>query len=203
MPRIIKPAKGTFSTADITVDSSGRIVAASDGSAGGLGAVITQLDLTGPASGTYTAQPGTSSAFALMGSGGGGGGEAMPANVGGNAGDGAFGLYKITITQPYSQPYSVGAAGQGGDYDGVPKNAGGDTTIANVGTVTGGGSGGGAGPQNPGNDGNPGSAPGTTNTVTLSTYQGKTLPTGGNRGNTPRGGGNDGGAGFLMVFEDS
>ena len=35
MPRIIKPAVGTFTTADITVDSSGRIIAASTGSAGG------------------------------------------------------------------------------------------------------------------------------------------------------------------------
>ena len=35
MPKIIKPAKGTFTTADITVDSSGRIIAASTGSAGG------------------------------------------------------------------------------------------------------------------------------------------------------------------------
>ena len=35
MPRIIKSAKGTFSTADITIDSSGRVVTAATGSAGG------------------------------------------------------------------------------------------------------------------------------------------------------------------------
>ena len=49
MPKIIKPAKGTFTTADITVDSSGRIIAASTGSAGGAGAVIPQFDTTAPA----------------------------------------------------------------------------------------------------------------------------------------------------------
>ena len=31
MPKIIKPAKGTFTTADITVDGTGRVVAASSG----------------------------------------------------------------------------------------------------------------------------------------------------------------------------
>ena len=28
MPKIIKPAKGTFTTADITIDGSGRVIAA-------------------------------------------------------------------------------------------------------------------------------------------------------------------------------
>ena len=33
MPRIIKPAKGTFTAANITVDSSGRVVTAASGAA--------------------------------------------------------------------------------------------------------------------------------------------------------------------------
>ena len=35
MPKIIKPAKGTFTTADITIDGSGRVISAASGSAGG------------------------------------------------------------------------------------------------------------------------------------------------------------------------
>ena len=34
MPRIIKPVKGSFTTADVTIDSSGRVIAATSGSAG-------------------------------------------------------------------------------------------------------------------------------------------------------------------------
>jgi len=34
MPKIIKPAKGSFTTADITIDSSGRVIAASSGAGG-------------------------------------------------------------------------------------------------------------------------------------------------------------------------
>lgn len=34
MPRIIKPVPGSFTAADITVDSSGRVIAATSGSSG-------------------------------------------------------------------------------------------------------------------------------------------------------------------------
>ena len=37
MPKIIKSAKGSFTTADITIDGSGRVVTASSGQAGGGG----------------------------------------------------------------------------------------------------------------------------------------------------------------------
>jgi hypothetical protein len=204
MPRIIKPAKGTFTTADITVDSSGRIITASSGSAGGSGAVIPQFDETGPASGTYTAQPGTGSAMALLAAGGGGGGEAMPANVGGVGGKGGFGLYEFSVSQPYSQPYSIGGGGSGGDYDGgPPKTAGGSTNLTNVGTVNGGAAGGGAGPANPGNTGTAGTAPGKSNQISITTFQGKNEPSGGNGGSTPRNGGGTGSNGFIVVYEDS
>ena len=54
MPRIIKSAKGTFTTADITVDSSGRVVTAATGSAGG-GVDVVRATTTAGGSGTYTA----------------------------------------------------------------------------------------------------------------------------------------------------
>ena len=31
MPRIIKPAKGTFTSSTVTIDSSGRVIAAASG----------------------------------------------------------------------------------------------------------------------------------------------------------------------------
>ena len=72
MPKIIKPAKGTFTTADITVDSSGRIVAAATGSAGGGVNVAKNFFDTG--SGTWTANANATSASAFIKGGGGGGG---------------------------------------------------------------------------------------------------------------------------------
>ena len=85
----------TYTAANITVDADGRITAASSGSAGA-GMEIPTLYAVGPTSGTFTAQPSTNSLIAYSYGGG-------PA--------GGFGAYKITTTQPYSQPYSVGGSG--------------------------------------------------------------------------------------------
>ena len=53
MPKIIKSAKGEFTTANITVDSSGRVVTASSGSGGGDGGyVYTEGNMSDSASGT-------------------------------------------------------------------------------------------------------------------------------------------------------
>jgi hypothetical protein len=85
----------SYTAASITVDAQGRITAASSGAAGaGMG--IPVLYSVGPTSGTYTANP-NASAFVAYAYGGG------PA--------GGFGAWKVSINQPYSQPYSVGGSG--------------------------------------------------------------------------------------------
>lgn len=84
----------TYTAATVTVDADGRITSASSGSAGaGMG--IPTLFQVGPASGTYTAGPTANRILAYSYGGG-------PA--------GGFGAYNVPIVQPYSQPYSVGAA---------------------------------------------------------------------------------------------
>ena len=56
--------------------------------------------------------------------------NAQPAAGSGAPGGGGF--YNFPVTQPFSQPYSVGAGGN------APGGTGGNTTLANVGTVNGG-----------------------------------------------------------------
>jgi len=74
MPRIIKSAKGTFTSATITVDGQGRVVAASSGSAGGKGFVFA-VGASNNETVTYTASPlATGDIYgALIGGGGAGG----------------------------------------------------------------------------------------------------------------------------------
>jgi len=143
----------TYTAATITVGADGRITSASSGSAGaGMG--ILTLFAAGPASGTYTASPTANRIGVYMMAGGGNGGT-PGANSSGSGGRGGFGFYNKPITQPFAQPYSVGA------------NAA-NTTIANVGTVNAGNA---ASPgpftpcSNPGADGNPGTAPGAAVTL--------------------------------------
>ena len=164
MPRIIKSAKGTFNSATVTVDSSGRVIAGESGSGG---AVMTpKLYATGPASGTYNSNGNQMIAYAASGGGGGGGasrdaGNPNPANR--RAGPGGFGIVGIftsDITPPFSQPYAVGGPGSAGSNahgnsatDGA---AGGTTSIANLFSLNGGNVGNrtnvtqGANPGNPG-----------------------------------------------------
>ena len=83
MPRIIKLAKGDFTVSSITVDSSGRVITASSGTAGG-GANELALAAIGGQSGTYTANANANRIAAYMAAGGGGGGsrDANQNNVG-------------------------------------------------------------------------------------------------------------------------
>jgi len=137
----------TYTAATITVDADGRITSASSGS-GGAGMGILTLATSGPSSGTYTASPTANRLAVYMWAGAGG------ASINRAGGSGGYGFYNKPITQPFSQPYSVGG---GGNYAGnSPAPAGGNTTMANVGTVN---AGNGATSSNPGN---PGNAPGAT-----------------------------------------
>jgi hypothetical protein len=120
----------TYTAATITVDADGRITSASSGSAGaGMG--IPVVLSAGPASGTYTASPSTNRIGVYMFAGG--GGHVSQAS----GGNGGYGFYNKPITQPFSQPYSVGGGGNSTSMSGGA-NAGGATTVTNVGTVNGG-----------------------------------------------------------------
>jgi hypothetical protein len=195
----------SYTSASITVDADGRITAASSGSAGaGMG--IPVLMSAGPASGTYTAAAGANRIGVYMvAGGGGGGGGSTPAQFagGGPGGVGGFGFYNKPITQPFSQPYAVGAGGNPGPYSGSG-GAGGSTSITNVGTVNGGNGGNVSPGSGAGTPGNAGSAPGAS-----LTYPNRSFVVGGNFGSNGAGGagpfanGQAGGAGVLVVFENT
>ncbi len=112
MPRIIKPAVGSFTASNITVDSSGRIIAASSGA--GAANMVKTFVANAAGTATFTAQPGTSKVHLYMkgaGGGGGGGGGSQPGGVGGHGG---FGFWNIPVSQPYSVPFTLGTGGTGG-----------------------------------------------------------------------------------------
>ena len=189
----------SYTSASITVDADGRITAASSGSAGAGGFIPKQIT-NGPASGTYTATPSANRLAVYMYAGGGGpGGPLAPFGYenpqAGSGGAGGYGFYNKPITQPFAQPYSVGASGNAGALN-FPAtsagNAGGATSIVNVGTVNGGNGGNGGSAQ--GSVGNPGNA-GTQPGATLSGFN-RTFVTGTNQGSsfTP---------GALVVFENT
>jgi hypothetical protein len=200
----------SYTSASITVDADGRITAASSGTSGaGMG--IPTLYAVGPSSGTYTASPTASRLGVFMVAGGGGGtsGQFGPnPGGGGSGGSGGFGFVNKPISQPFSQPYAVGA---GGNLSG----AGGNTTMANVATFNAGAA---SGYNNSGANGN---QPGASLTYPARSFVvGSPSPSffygvggsGGNPGFNPGGegagpnGGNAGQvgqAGVLVVFENT
>jgi hypothetical protein len=91
---------------------------------------------SGPASGTYTANPSANRIGAYM-YGGGGGSNAPRASGTGGDGGGGFWSYPIS-SKPFSQPYSVGGFGTSPASYNTPAPAGGATNITNVGTANGG-----------------------------------------------------------------
>jgi len=151
MPRIIKPAVGSFTTADITVDSSGRIIAASTGSAGGNNMVRT-FDSSVNGTTTFNAQPGSSKIHIYLRGAGGGGGGGQGGQMGKNGGNGAFGFFNVPISQPYSAPFTLGAGGSGGSPPNASGQAGGASSF-DTNLVANGGN---AGAGTPGSNGTPG-----------------------------------------------
>ena len=227
MPKIIKSAKGSFTATDITVDSSGRVISASSGSAGAN--LVATFGSIGPSSGNYTAQPNANYIVAYIGGGGGGAGRTPGNNQ--NGGAGGFALYATPISQPYTKAYSVGARGTGQQGQGGGGNGGGATNFGSPATVAANGGGGAGGPG--GAEGNQGTVSGETFDMTsvgastkgnimnksFRVAMGQDLfsnsPTnfdddnarismgqGGPIGNVQAEGGMDGGAGFLYIYEN-
>jgi hypothetical protein len=143
---------GSYTTASITVDADGRITAASSGSAGTPSPTIA-LNATGPASGTYTASPGTTQVWAFLGGGGGGGCGEGYNFIGGDGGSGGFGLFKKVVTLPYSVPYVLGAGGSGQNGE-SPAPSGSASSLNTNDAVA---NGGGGGNRSQGQQGSPGS----------------------------------------------
>ena len=156
MPRIIKPAKGTFTAANITVDSSGRVVTAASGAAAA-NMILTGIH-TAPQSGAqsnHVTSANTNKMHVYLRGGGGGGGGGQQ---GGRGGCGGFGACSVPVSSaPATVPFSIGAgSGQLPDPN-SPGATGGTTTFdSNHNALGGNGGGRGPSPGNPGTMGNVG-----------------------------------------------
>ena len=129
MPKIIKPAKGTFTAASITVDSSGRIITASSGSAGVAGNLVMTHFAAG--SGNVDTFSGATKMVGYLTGGGGGAGNDGNSREGGAGGRAVF---EVDVTHPQSIAYATGNSGvatgtQGG-------NDGNDSTFGSPALVT-------------------------------------------------------------------
>ena len=202
MPRIIKPAVGSFTTADITIDSSGRVVTAATGTAGGGVDVVRLHAFNGGASGNYTAPNNANNASMFIkgaGGGGGGGGNVNSPNQGGGAGgDGGFGFFFAPVSGGTSYSYSVGSGGGGGGPF-SSGTSGGASNVTNLGTANGGNGGG----SNPASKASNGSAPGAATDLTgsFTVYDNKGTPGNGAPKNSGSGGG--GQPGFILLYDNT
>jgi len=209
MPRIIKPAVGSFTASNITIDSSGRVIAATSGA----GAANMQLVIAqkGPASGNYVASNNSSKFQAFLGSGGGGGGGGGdgPNPQGQPGGAGAYGFFTGEVSGGTTYSYAAGAGGNGGNPSGNGNagNAGGNSNITNL-AVANSGAAGGAGSPNQANNqssASDGSAPGTTLAPPALAsdifFNITNMSTGGSRGNK-NGSGQAGGPGVVVIYDD-
>ena len=106
MPKIIKPAKGTFTAASITVDSSGRIITASSGSAGVAGNLVMTHFAAG--SGNVDTFTGATKMVGYLTGGGGGAGNDGTSREGGAGGRAVF---EVDVTHPQSIAYATGNSG--------------------------------------------------------------------------------------------
>ena len=143
MPRIIKQAKGTYTSSTITVDGSGRVITAADGAAGGLsfGSITTYNS-----PGTFTADPNSKYiAVAAAGGGGGSGSQnnsgagnttnfgnllSVPGGTGGNNNtNGSPGTYDSSTLMVFGQPSPSGprsGPGRGASIGGFQSTTGGN-----------------------------------------------------------------------------
>jgi hypothetical protein len=157
---------------------------------------IPVLTASGPASGTYTKNNAANRIGVYMWAGGGGNSPAFFGCVNpGTGGKGGMGFYNFPTTSPFSQPYSVGGGGNSGNMNAPgpnnPGNAGGNTTVANVGTVNGGGAGNGSS-FNPGTPGAAGNQPGASLAYNIRSFVVGAVNTG-----------EAGVAGALIIYENT
>ena len=121
MPRIIKPATGSFTTASVSIDSSGRVYSAATGAAGGAGYIPTFI-ASNDGSGNHQVSNNTSKILAYVRGGGGGGGGSRPGGGGvGGGGGGGFGFWNHPVTSGETLAYTIGTGGAHGN---ISHNAG-------------------------------------------------------------------------------